>query len=217
MYQKLINSFYENRNYEKANGMKAYMKDQFDFLGIQKIQRSSLQKEFIGDAKKTKVIDWEFVFTLWNLPEREFQYLAMEYLVSLKDSLLKEDMKYIERLITEKSWWDTVDLLSSKIVGILCMKYPELIDDYILDWSNGDNMWLKRSSVLFQLKYKEKTNVNLLKEIILNNNMDNEFFIAKAIGWILREYSKTNPKWVKEFIENNYLQKLSIREGGKYI
>ncbi len=97
------------------------------------------------------------------------------------------------------------------------MKYPELIDDYILDWSNGDNMWLKRSSVLFQLKYKEKTNVNLLKEIILNNNMDNEFFIAKAIGWILREYSKTNPKWVKEFIENNYLQKLSIREGGKYI
>ena len=97
------------------------------------------------------------------------------------------------------------------------MKYPELIDDYILDWSNDDNMWLKRSSVLFQLKYKEKTNVNLLKEIILNNNMDNEFFIAKAIGWILREYSKTNPKWVKEFIGNNYLQKLSIREGGKYI
>ncbi|MCK5763057.1 MAG: DNA alkylation repair protein, partial [Clostridiales bacterium] len=110
MYQKLINSFYENRNYEKANGMKAYMKDQFDFLGIQKTQRNFLQKEFIRDAKKIKVIEWDFVFTLWNLPEREFQYLAMEYLVSLKDSLLKEDMKYIERLITEKSWWDTVDL-----------------------------------------------------------------------------------------------------------
>ncbi|MEA3423681.1 MAG: DNA alkylation repair protein [Bacillota bacterium] len=216
MYQKLINSFYENRNYEKANGMKAYMKNQFDFLGIQKVQRSFLQKEFINDAKKTKVIDWNFVFKLWNLPEREFQYLAMDYIVLFKDGFLKEDIGYIKKLIIEKSWWDTVDLLSSKMVGALCTKYPELMDD-MLEWSECDNMWLKRSSILFQLKYKEKTNDELLEMIILNNNEDNEFFIAKAIGWILREYSKTNPKWVKKFIEDNNLQKLSIREGSKYI
>ncbi len=216
MYQKLINSFHENRNYEKANSMKAYMKDQFEFLGIQKDQRSSLQKEFIKDAKKTKEVDWDIVFTLWNLPEREFQYIAMDYIVSLKDNLNKEDIYNVEKLITEKSWWDTVDLLSSKVVGTLCLKYPELIE-VVSSWSESDNMWLKRSSILFQLKYKEKTNVEVLKEIILNNNMDNEFFIAKAIGWILREYSKTNPDWVKEFIENNHLQKLSVREGSKYI
>ena len=40
----------------------------------------------------------------------------------------------------------------------------------------------------------------------------NEFFINKAIGWVLREYSKTNPKWVREFTENNDLANLSRRE-----
>jgi 3-methyladenine DNA glycosylase AlkD len=70
---------------------------------------------------------------------------------------------------------------------------------------------------LFQLKYKKTLDTSLLTAIILQNSDSNEFFINKAIGWILREYSKTNPKWVKNFIESYALHPLSVREGCKYL
>ena len=66
---------------------------------------------------------------------------------------------------------------------------------------------------------KEKTNTELLSEIIENNLNGTEFFINKAIGWALRDYSKTNPDWVTDFIEKNKdkMSKLSIKEASKYI
>jgi 3-methyladenine DNA glycosylase AlkD len=44
-----------------------------------------------------------------------------------------------------------------------------------------------------------------------------EFFINKAIGWILREFSKTNPKWVIEFANKTALSNLSKKEALRLI
>ena len=70
-----------------------------------------------------------------------------------------------------------------------------------------------------QLLQKEQTDVQLLEQILINNLNKTEFFINKAIGWALRDYSKTNPDWVREFIEKykDWLSKLSIKEGSKYL
>lgn len=217
LYKKLLDSFYEFRNEEQAKKMSAYMKDNFPFLGIPKPLRAELEKEFIKQAKKEKKIEWDFVFMLWDLPEREFQYMAVDYILVLKDSLQKSDIDKIELLITKKSWWDSVDSLAENITGILCAKYPELIQSHILCWAKSDNIWLVRIAVLFQLKYKETTNIELLSLIISKNSKNTEFFITKAIGWSLREYSKTNKKWVKSFLESHTLQPLSVREASKYL
>jgi len=215
--KQLIKSYYEQGNQEQARKMSAYMKDKFLYLGIQKPQRTELQKEFIKQAKKQKKIDWDFVFLLWDLPEREFQYLALDYLLALKDNLLKSDVDRVEFLIITKSWWDSVDGLATNITGILCDKYPELVQSHILSWTASENIWLVRVAILFQLKYKENTNIELLKLVISKNSHSKEFFITKAIGWALREYSKTNKEWVTSFLESTTLQPLSVREASKYL
>ena len=97
------------------------------------------------------------------------------------------------------------------------MKYPEVKESIISRWIKSDNIWLNRISIIFQLKYKEKTDTEFLSRAIIHNSKTDEFFINKAIGWALREYSKTNKEWVKEFIKCNELSKLSVREGSKYI
>ena len=76
--------------------------------------------------------------------------------------------------------------------------YPEL-EEVILKWSISDNIWLRRVAIDHQLLRKEKTNVQLMEKILLNNLDQTEFFINKAIGWALRDYSKTNPEWVARF------------------
>jgi 3-methyladenine DNA glycosylase AlkD len=59
-------------------------------------------------------------------------------------------------------------------------------------WMQTSNIWLKRTAILFQLRYKTKTDEVLLYNFITQCSESDEFFIKKAIGWALREYSKTN-------------------------
>ena len=86
----------------------------------------------------------------------------------------------------------------------------------MLEWSKSDNMWTNRSAILHQLKFKQETNTDLLFEIIKQHSSSKEFFIQKAIGWVLREYAKTNPDLVKEFVEGHPLKPLSKREALKH-
>ncbi len=208
--------FYKNRNKENAELMAKYMGNLFPFLGFKKPERTALSKQFLKERKKDTKVDWDFIFKCYDMPEREFQYLAIDYMEKVKDLFTPEDMENVEKLLTTKSWWDSVDAIN-KIVGHIVMKYPEIKEDIILKWMKSDNIWLNRISIIFQLKYKEKTDTVFLSNAILYNCETTEFFINKAIGWALREYSKTDKEWVKEFIDNNNLSKLSIREGSKYI
>lgn len=216
MQDKLIEAFYQHSNSERAAGMAAYMKHQFPFLGLTKPERVALQRAFLNQAKKNTAVDWAFIMRLWDLPEREFQYLAVDYLLALHKKLQKDDIEKIGALIIRKSWWDTVDNFAT-ITGMLCMAYPELVGSYIASWAEAKNMWLIRVAILFQLKYKEKTDVHVLSRFIGQNSDTKEFFINKAIGWALREYSKTNKEWVRAFMESSRLHPLSVREGSKYI
>lgn len=213
----IIDKFMQNKAPNNAAPMKAYMKNQFEFLGIKTPLRKELEKPFFKKLDKNSPIDREFVKSLWKEEYREFQYLGVDYLIKEKKKLQNDDIHFIKELIINKSWWDTIDLIASHLVGEICQKYPKLIDEYILKWSQDENMWLRRTAILFQLKYKENTNTEVLEKVILNNNEDNEFFIEKAIGWALREYSKSNKEWVKIFISSYKLSKLSVKEGSKYL
>lgn len=148
---------------------------------------------------------------------REFQYLVMDYLVTMQKYLTYDDVPKIFKYIKSKQWWDTIDGLD-RIVGNIAFK-DERINDLMLEWSKDEDLWIRRIAIDHQLCRKEKTNTKLLEKIIVNNFGSNEFFINNAIGWSLRDYFKTNPKWVKEFVEKykDKMDKLSIKEASIYI
>jgi 3-methyladenine DNA glycosylase AlkD len=201
---------------EKAARMGEYMRNQFPFIGIQAPERKKLSRDFFKTINKTEA-DWQFVLKCWQQPEREFQYLAIDYLTRIKKALTAGDIPNLRSITVQKSWWDTVDGLSA-VIGNVALCYPEA-DDILLKWSMDENFWLRRIAIIHQLLRKEKTNLQLLERILVNNLGQTEFFINKAIGWSLRDYSKTNPDWVRNFIEThkNEMARLSIREAGKYI
>ncbi|HHV28343.1 DNA alkylation repair protein [Acetivibrio mesophilus] len=212
----IFKTFYDSQDDENAAKMSAYMKNKFPFLGIPKPIRAKLSKNFLKQKKKDKEVDWEFIFQCYDMPEREFHYLALDYLTAVKALLVSNDIDKIEKLIITNSWWDSVDCIDS-IVGHLCLKYPQLKDSVIPKWIDSENIWLKRIAINFQLEYKEKTDTDILSRAILKNCDTGEFFINKAIGWALREYSKTDKEWVKQFIAHNKLHSLSVREASKYL
>lgn len=200
-----------------AAPMKKYMRDQFEYLGIKSPQVTALLREFIKTNgmppfDKLDLISRE----LWSLPQREFQYLAMNLISKYEKKLEPEFISTLEYLITTKSWWDTVDLLASHPVGTIFKVYPKVKEKYLKKWRKSENMWLRRTTLLFQLGYKKETDFDLLCEIIKENLGSNEFFINKAIGWALRQYAHTNPTPVKKFVKAaKDLHPLSRREALK--
>ena len=213
----LITDLEENSNELLAESMSKYMQDKFRFLGVRGTTRTEIYKKYFPDARKNKVIDWDFVERCWNKEEREFQYVVVYYLKAMQKFLKRDDISRLKYLIVTKSWWDTVDLLA-KVVGSLVLRI-EGYDQIMLEWSKDSNIWLKRVAILYQLSLKEKVDKQVLERILVNNLGDSEFFINKAIGWALRDYSKFNPEWVREFIEKNKngMANLSIREASKYL
>lgn len=216
--ESLQKHFEAHRNREKAESMERYMKNHFPFLGIQTPERKQLFREVLQNNEVPKAAELPVILhELWALPEREFQMVALTLLDKYRKQLNETHLPLLEELITTKSWWDSVDMLASHFVGLILAAHPHLIEPYVQKWMASDNMWLQRTCLLFQLKYKEKTDTKLLFSLIEQLSHSKEFFIQKAIGWVLREYAKTNPEAVWEFVQTHHLAPLSKREAIKHI
>ena len=213
-----IKQLFENmQDQNQALSMAQYMKNQFVFYGIPTPQRRKLYKDFLKQEKKHKQIDWDFLDLCYQDSHREFQYFVCDYLKMFQNQLVYEDIQHMKVYIKDKQWWDSIDNFDT-IIGQIGLT-DQRVDDLMLEWSLDDDFWLRRLAIDHQLGRKEKTNTILLEKILVNNLNSHEFFINKAIGWILRDYSKTNPQWVKHFIEKYHdrMHRLSIKEGSKYI
>lgn len=210
--------FQEKKNPAKAISMKAYMRNQFEFFGLTSPERKALSKSFLYDygLPPDKEIPM-LVGQLWELPQREFQYFGMELLRKRIKYMDKNFIRFLEELIIRKSWWDTIDYMAANLVSVHFQRFPGHIKPVLSRWMDSENIWLQRSCLLFQLKFKQKTDLKLLYALIKRLKESDEFFIQKAIGWILREYSKTNPEEVAAYVSTNELKPLSRREALKYI
>jgi 3-methyladenine DNA glycosylase AlkD len=217
-YASLFADLENAANPERAKAMSAYMRDQFPFLGISTPLRRGITKKFLAAAAKNPDgADWRFVRVCWDKPQREYQYVAVNYIGAVKHALTPDDVPKIGEIAAEKSWWDTIDGLD-RIAGDIAQRYPE-VNDTLIEWSVSENIWLRRIAIDHQLTRKELTDAALLARIIENCLGTKEFFINKAIGWSLREYGKTNPQWVRDFIarRGERMAGLSVREASRYI
>lgn len=211
MFDQLRNALESVAQPKNKQPMEAYMKERFVFLGVKSPERRAASKNIIRELRKSPTIEWDFVFECYEQEEREFHYVACDYIRKVQRHLRYEDLDILKRLICSHSWWDTVDTLAIE-VGAIGLKEAEIRSRELKQWIYADNLWLRRTSIIHQLKYKDSTNLHFLKEAILANNASQEFFINKAIGWALRTYSSTDPKWVMGFCDQNNLRSLSKRE-----
>lgn len=214
----LTKELQKNANLKIAAEQKAYMRGQFEYYGIKTPRRRVIQKPFlVREFLPQKEVAIQIVKLLWIKPQRDYQYIAQELLFKYSKQIEPDDISVFEFMVENKSWWDTIDFIAPKLIAAYFMKYPEKRKYFVDKWLNSNNMWLQRSALLFQLKYKEKLDTELLSYTIENLRDSKEFFINKAIGWVLRDYSRINPKWVLAYVNATQLSKLSRKEALRLI
>ncbi len=204
----------------KAGPMAAYMKTDMPFYGVQKAGRSEIlravKRVFVpGDAGEYRAM----VTSLWVLPHREEKYLAIDIAATFSEFITLGQVPLYEQLVVEGAWWDFVDSVASDLVGAVALSESDEKRPVLDGWIDDDDMWLRRTAILSQLRHKEATDAELLFGFCLRRAHETEFFIRKAIGWALRQYARTDPDAVSEFLVANkeQLSGLSFREAAKHL
>lgn len=216
--QRLVGLLSQAADPLRAVPMRAYMRNQFDFYGIMAGPRHQLLRSFLlaeGMPSDVRTV----IRALWKEDARECQYVACALLLRAKKKMSMDDVPFFEELITTKSWWDTVDAIAPNVAGVVALHAHAHATRQLAErWISAPNMWLQRSAILLQLKYKDKTDEALLFDLVLRHASSTEFFLQKAAGWALRQYAYVAPVAVRMFVDahRSQLSGLTIREALKH-
>lgn len=138
----------------------------------------------------------------WNSGHAKEVSLGIYTLQLYKDEFTLETWKFIKSKLNDIKSWDKIDAIGSSIVGEILIKYPE-IENEILKFSKGKNIWLKRLSIMSLMPLIRTGDFKLAMIIIESHLYDKSEFIHKAIGYVLKEIGDKKPELLKKIIINN--------------
>jgi len=215
------------RNLEKDASPKravferGYHKSSLTFLGA---NVPSQQREGKRLVREGKAMDRAALLALeaelWNSDIHELRGVAC-HLLCAKSNLLEEtDIEFLRQRIVSAGGWAHVDTLSVHCVGPLIERLN--LHDHLDAWAKDECFWVRRASMLALLKPLSGGNLSQWGRFTTYASTmmeEKEFFIRKAIGWILREVSKKNPDHVFAFLseETDRVSGLTRRVGAKYL
>jgi 3-methyladenine DNA glycosylase AlkD len=206
---------------QQAVPMRAYMLDQFAFLGIRAAPRRQALRGLPRLNTWTAHDLLALADKLWASPEREFQYVAVDLLSKHHRQMGMDSVAHLLELVQRKSWWDTVDALAG-VVGDIVLRAratdahaQRAMDDCLVHPS----LWVRRIAMLHQLGWRAQTDQERLLRYALALSGETDFFIRKAIGWALRDHARSQPEAVRRFLaqHENQFSGLTRREAGKHL
>jgi 3-methyladenine DNA glycosylase AlkD len=203
---------------ERAAGEKQYLKSDLTFLG-------STLAEMRGAAKsvaKTASLDHDdliaLVRELWGKPVFERRMVGVILLELHTFELGPRDLPLLEELIRGSKTWALVDGLAGDVVGDIAVRHA--LERKLDRWAKDDDFWIRRSSLLAELKpLKKGAAFEPLARRADAMLEESEFFVRKAIGWVLREMSKSRPQEVYAWIapRTHRASGVTMREVVKYL
>ena len=219
LVQEIQDALANAKDPNRVAQMEAYMKNHFSFLGVMSGPRKAIFQQFKPQIQLlSSEQSWEFIYECWVNPYREVQYIGIDHLLSYyKKNAQPSDGQHFTFILSNQTWWDSLDLIASHSVGQFARQFPSEFLELAQEWESSDNFWLHRTLLIHQLKFKQQTNLALLQYYIHTFKWNKEFFIQKAIGWSLREVSKWNPDWVRKLVDSENLNGLAKREAMKYV
>jgi 3-methyladenine DNA glycosylase AlkD len=205
----------------KAEGMKAYLLNQFEFLGLP----APVRRQAVKDMGK---VQWQSADDLlaaaellWQKHQREYRYTAVDLLRKHGAMLSVNELPALQALLLQDPWWETVDGLSAVIADVMHAAVQQQPNAAVaMDvWLKHPSYWVRRSAMLHQLGWRLNTDTTRLFGYAQQLSDEKEFFIRKAIGWALRDYARWNPDAVTDFVvqHRHTLSGLTVREAAKHL
>jgi 3-methyladenine DNA glycosylase AlkD len=199
------------------------MKSEMPYHGIPASRLKQVLRPLLAAYAPDSRSAWEAtVRELWDdATHREERYAATA-LARHRAARPWQDPKVLglhRHLVVTGAWWDHVDELASRRIGPVLLAHRSAVAPVMRAWSTDADRWRRRTSVICQLAAKQETDRALLRDCLLANLDDCDFFLRKAIGWALRQYARVEPEWVLAFVaeHRDRMSPLSVREATKHL
>jgi len=208
-------------NPDLARQMRAYMKSSMQLYGIKAEQLRQICKTVFRQYPLQDFFSWhDTVLALWQgAGFREERHCAIELCEwrNYRPFQTLDALPLYEEMIVTGAWWDLVDPIAAHRISYLLSRYPGQMKRVLKDWSHSDDIWKRRTAILSQLRFKDKTDLDLLYRCIEPSLGSEEFFLKKAIGWALRDYAWHDMREIVRYVNANKsrLSTLSQREALK--
>jgi 3-methyladenine DNA glycosylase AlkD len=207
---------------QRAVGAKAYLKSDLEFIGVAAKPLRAVARAFLEVHPE---IDHETLFgvvqTLWLRPVYDLRAVAVALLERRTGDLVAGDLDLVEGLLRRSHTWALVDWLCTKVAAPVVDREPEAAAVFLERWSRDEDFWVRRASMLAQLPALRAGggDFELFASFASRMVGEKEFFIRKAIGWVLRDVSKKRPDLAYGFLAEHVrdLSSLTFREGSKYL
>jgi 3-methyladenine DNA glycosylase AlkD len=205
-------AFADQGDATRAEGAERYMKHVAPFLGIDTPERRRLLRAaWRGLPTPTSDDLGRAAAALMARREREYHYAAYDLLAQFIDAANEQFLRrWVTQLLTTTPWWDTVDGIGTAAVSPLGRRFDSAAT--IDEWSESGNRWLVRAAIQHQRGWRRSTDVERVLGLCHRHWAEREFFIAKAIGWALRDITRLDPEAVRRFLADHRGNAVAERE-----
>ncbi len=219
--REIVGALGAARDPERAAREKRYLKSELRHLGVSVWQIRKIVGAFAKRHPDLAHADLvALVEGLWAKPVHERRMAAVLLLEAYGPLLERGDLPLLERLIRESRTWALVDILAATVAGGLVERFPDLAEALDL-WATDEDFWVRRSALLALLKPLRRGEGDFERFARYADGMleERQFFIRKAIGWVLRETGKTRPELVSGWLRPRAARAsgVTVREAVKYL
>ncbi len=206
---------------QRAEHEKAYLKSDLNFYGASVPVVRQTAKTFYRNHPKLSHTDLiALVEVLWQSNYHEMRSLGIALLDHYPHLITLEDIGFLEGLLRRMQTWAHVDWIATGAIANLLDRDANL-KSTLVQWARDDLLWVRRTAMLALMKRARihREDFDLFAQFASQMVEEKEFFIRKAIGWVLREVSKKQPEWTYEFLVGHIdrVSGLTLREGARYL
>jgi 3-methyladenine DNA glycosylase AlkD len=208
---------------ERAEYEKKYLKSSLRFIGVDADSIKATYRKLDGICAALSKMEIDaLVDTFWNTDCHDLRSIGIGIMVRRRKLYSAIDLPRTREMIIDAAGWAHVDWISTHFLPSLYADDKKAVAAVLRKWSKDDDYWVRRASMLALMKAAkdgDRKSFELFCEFASRMVEEKEFFIRKAIGWVLREVSKKQPEWAFEFLERlaKKVSGLTFREGSKYL
>jgi len=203
----------------RAEGEKRYLKSDLEFVGAMVSDIRAVVRE-LAPARMEHDDLVAAATELWEPPIHERRTAAVFLLARFARQLRTDDLHMIERLARESRTWALLDYLAVDVLGPLVEGDPDGLRHPLDRWSTDPDFWVRRASLLAELRpIRHGAPMDRFLQRAERMIEEREFFIRKAIGWVLREAGKRHPHEVVAWLapRTHRASGVTVREAVKYL
>lgn len=196
LVEEIRSAYSKIKDKERAVNSKRYLKSNYNFYGLRVPDMRKVMKEYqnLNFHEALKLFD-----ELWDSENHEEMNSALYLLEGYVKKYPLEIWKFLMQRINKATSWDLVDEMSTKILGEILVKNINLINE-IKEMSLSKNHWIRRISIVSTLPLIRKNKLELTWRLAENLVYDEDIYVQKGVGWMLREAGKKDRLTLRNFI-----------------